>query len=95
MLFVLVQLEEFKKRVIVPESFVHDVNEEHLKSAGASHNAPYSVYWSKQAIGDEQSAPDSTFIPNFNAPIAKAYPPENNLVEACYEKVRIIHYYRK
>lgn len=94
MLLVVVQLVKPKKRIIVPENFVYDLDEEKLKNVGKNGNVTYKVYWSKAALGDEKYAPNEQLIPNFNAAWCEIYPPNDDLVEACY-KARIITFYSK
>lgn len=84
MLFVVVQLIEPKKRIIIPESFIFDLCEQSLKNVGCNSNHRYLIYWSKNVLGDETNAPDISCTPNFNLPLSIAYPPENNLIETCY-----------
>lgn len=84
MLFVVVYLVEPKKRIILPENFIYDLCEVSLKNNGRNSNHKYLIYWSKNAIGDGSFAPDFKIEPNFDAPLSHIYPPENDVIEACY-----------
>lgn len=94
MLFVVVQLIKPKTRIVVPESFIYDLNEESLKNNGCNHNFSYLIYWSKHALGDGSNTPDTNWVPNFNAPLSDVYPPENDLAEVCY-KGALKHFFGK
>lgn len=93
-MLVVVHLVKPKRRIIVPESFVFDLNEENLKNSGNNANVTYLIYWSKEALGDEKNSPNHDRLPNFNAPLSEIYPPNNGLSEACY-KARLIHFCSK
>lgn len=83
LLYVVVQLLEPNKRIIVPESFIFDLCEESLKNVGRNPNHQYLVYWSNLALGDGTAEPDTTCKPKFHLPLSQSYPPEE-LLEACY-----------
>lgn len=85
MLFVVVNLLKPKKRIIIPENFIFDSCEERLKNSGCNNNHKSKIYWSKNAIGDGETAPDIIGTPNFNAPMHDIFPPNDDVMEACYE----------
>lgn len=93
-MLVVVQLEKLKKRLIVPESFVFDLNEENLKNNGNNGHFTYLVYWSREALGDGSISPNQHCVPNFDAQASEIYPPDNGLTEACY-KARLVHFCSK
>lgn len=84
MLYVVIQLLEPRKRIIIPESFIFNLCEQSLKNVGKNSNHRYLIYYSKSALGDETSAPDVNWAPNFQLPLCKVFPPENNIDDACY-----------
>lgn len=84
MLFVVVQLLDTRKRIIIPESFIFDLCEQSIKNVGRNSNHRYLIYYSKIALGDGTSAPDVNWVPKFQLPLSKVFPPEGNLDEACY-----------
>lgn len=83
-MFVVVHLLSSKKRIILPESFIHDLSEESLKNVGVNANHKYLIYWSKNSIGDGINAPELNCVPNFSLVVSDIYPPENDAIEACY-----------
>lgn len=75
MLYVVIQLLEPRKRIIIPESFIFNLCEQSLKNVGKNSNHRYLIYYSKSALGDETSAPDVNWAPNFQLPLCKVFPP--------------------
>lgn len=94
MLYVVVQLLEPRKRIIIPESFIFDLCEQSIKNVGRNSNHRYLIYWSKHALGDETNAPDLNWKPNFGLPLSKVYPPGNDLDESCYA-VQLKYFFSK
>lgn len=82
-MFVVVYLKEIKKRVIVPEKWIFDQNEEYLKNNGVNRNRDVLVYWSNDGV-DANGCPDENYAANFRADKVNDHPPPNNIVESCY-----------
>lgn len=93
-MFVVVQLIEAKKRIIIPESFIFDLHEESLKNMGCNSNHRYLIYWSKDALDDEKTVPDANCTPKFDLPLSKDYPPQNDVIETCYH-AQLKHFFGK
>lgn len=88
-MFVVVFIKAAKKKIVIPEEWIYDVNQELLKNKGVNSNREVLVFWSKSAI-DANGWPNSMHTPNFLAAKSVDFPPEND--EACYH-VRVIHYF--
>lgn len=92
-MFVLIYIKEIKKRVIVPEEWIFDQNEECLKNNGVNRNRDVLVYWSNNGV-DVNGCPDGSYPPNFHVEVVNVHPPPNDIVEACYI-ARTLHYFGK
>lgn len=90
-MFVLIYLSGIKKRVIVPEEWIFDQNEEYLKNNGVNRNRDVLVYWSNVGV-DANDCPNGNYLPNFHAERANVHPPTNDIIEACYIG-RTLHYF--
>lgn len=89
-MFVVVKLDSCKLKIVVPESWVYDINQELLRNQGVNSNRPVLVYWSKNGyIGD---VPDESHPANFHLNKATQFPPANGTDEACYT-ARLIRYF--
>lgn len=80
-MFVVVVITNLKKRIVIPEQWIYDVNEQSLKNYGVNSNRNVLIFWSNSAL-DSNNRPDATYKPNFSAPNSEEYPPLND--EACY-----------
>lgn len=89
-MFVVVYLKLCKVYVVVPESWIYDVNQELLKNQGVNCNRDVLVFWSKKGLIDDQ--PNENYAPNFLSNKESTFPPSNNVEEACYVG-RLIKYF--
>lgn len=92
-MFVVVHLIEPKKRIIVPENFILGLSEQSLKNYGTNSNINYTVYWSKDALGDENNEPNANHETNFRLAKSNVYPPDD-LRETCYN-ARLKYFFSK
>lgn len=90
-MFVVVHLKLCKKRIVVPENWLFDVNQELLKNQGVNSNRDVLIFWSKNGLVDDE--PSVEFEPNFQLDKATTFPPPNTEA-ACYIG-RIIRYFGK
>lgn len=74
-------IESIKKKIVIPETWIYDINEEKLKNYGVNRNQKVLIYWSTSAI-DANGCPIDTHQPNFLAPACGQFPPADD--EACY-----------
>lgn len=92
-MFVVVLIKVVKKYVVIPESWIYDVSEEKLKNNGVNRNQDVLIFWSNDAIGEDER-PDGEYEPNFNLEILSVHPPTNGIAHGCYIG-RIIRYFGK
>lgn len=88
-MFVVVFIKSAKKKIVIPEKWIYDVNEELLKNKGVNSNRDVLIFWTKLAI-DANGMPNVLHAPNFLATKSLEFPPSDD--EACYIG-RVIHYF--
>lgn len=88
-MFVVVFLTKVKKRIVIPEQWIFDLNQQSLKNYGVNSNRNVLIFWSNSAK-DADNRPDVSYAPNFTAPFSNAYPPLHD--QACY--LARLYFYR-
>lgn len=91
-MFVVIYIKSVKKNVVVPEKWIHDINQELLKNKGVNKNRDVLVFWSLDGLIDDK--PNEEFAPNFHAEKLEAFPLPAGVKEACYH-ARLIRYFDK
>lgn len=92
-MFVVVYLLDAKKNIIVPETFIYELNEEKLKNYGANRNQSHLIYWSNAASDGIDGVPNPDFPTDFTLPPTNVHPPRE-IEETCYI-VRLKRFFSK
>lgn len=91
-MFVVVFIKSARKYVVVPESWIYDIDRELLKNKGVNRNRDVLVFWS--LIGLVDGKPNEAYEPNFHVEKATEFPLPNDVKEACFIS-RLIRYFGK
>lgn len=91
-MFVAVYIKSAEKYVVVPENWIHDINQELLKNKGVNRNRDVLVFWSLDGLVDD--IPNNEYTPNFNLDKLQVFPLPSGVKEACYV-ARLIRYFGK
>lgn len=85
-MIVIVYLQDPKKYIAVPESFVYDLDERSLKNRGVNRNQNRLVYFSQEWHENMEANENvlQEFEPNFHCAITTRYPLPNYLDETCF-----------
>lgn len=94
-LAVVVLLTEPKYHVIIPENYIHGLDElqHQLKTWGVNKKHDHLIFW-KRSFLDHNVAPDSIEKANFSLEPRNDYPPPTNIFSACY-KARVKRFFSK
>lgn len=85
-MYVLVHLQNANRHIVVPESFVYELDELSTKNYGVNRNQVRLIYFSFELfeILNRNEIPNREFPPNFNLPITIEYPLPMELKETCF-----------
>lgn len=87
-MFVVVYLIAPKGKLIVPQEWLKDFNQETVNNIGKASYQNRRIFWSKIGV-DADGIPDSSIRPNFNRNKSLVFPPSSD--DACYD-ARVLCY---
>lgn len=87
-MFVVVYLTAPKGKIIVPQEWLKDFNQETVNNIGKASYQNRRIFWSKIGV-DADGIPDSSIRPNFNRNKSLVFPPSSD--DACYD-ARVLCY---
>lgn len=87
-MFVVVYLTAPKGKIILPQDWLKDFNQETVNNIGKASYQNRRIFWSKIGV-DADGIPDSSIRPNFNRNKSLVFPPSSD--DACYD-ARVLCY---